>query len=214
MTWQDTLSFFQNDTHQQLLAQVAELRKAASIYPPQEQILRVYEACPLHQVKVVILGQDPYHGAGQAHGFAFSVAQDCKIPPSLRNIFKELQSDLGIKRTNTNLEDWVAQGVFLLNSTLTVEEGKPASHQKLGWETLTDETIVAINAHLSGVVFILWGAHAIKKKALIDAQKHCIIESVHPSPLSASRGFFGSKPFSQCNTYLESSGKTPIHWGE
>ena len=162
---------------------------------------------------MVILGQDPYHGPQQAHGLSFSVRKGVKPPPSLLNIFKEMESDLGCARPNHGcLQGWADQGVLLLNTTLTVREGAPKSHAGHGWETLTDAIIRALSARETPMVFILWGAHAQSKKALIDTSRHHIIASVHPSPLSASRGFFGSRPFSRANAYLEADGLTPIRW--
>jgi uracil-DNA glycosylase len=165
-------------------------------------------------VKVVILGQDPYHGPNQAHGLCFSVPNSVKPPPSLVNIFKELQSDIGkiINPGNGNLEHWAEQGVFLLNTTLTVEQSKPLSHQNYGWGEFTDKVISVIDNHLENIVFILWGAFAQSKKNLIDSKKHLILTAPHPSPLSAHRGFFGSKPFSQTNTFLQSKQIDKIKW--
>ena len=167
------------------------------------------------EVRVVILGQDPYPTPGHAHGLSFSVEEDVRpLPRSLNNIFKELESDLGLaKPDNGNLEHWARQGVMLLNSTLTVEAGNAGSHAKYGWSELTDETIRHISDQCQHVVFILWGGHARKKKDLIDASRHLVIESAHPSPLSASRGFFGSRPFSRTNAYLTEQGRAPILWG-
>ena len=163
-------------------------------------------------VKVVILGQDPYHGLGEAHGLSFSVRKGIKMPPSLLNIFKELKSDLGIERTNTDLTDWAKQGVLLLNSIMTVEKDKPLSHKNKGWEIFTDNIIKLLNERQVPVIFILWGNFARSKKALITNPRHKIIESAHPSPLSASRGFFGSKPFSKTNTYLKEMNIETIKW--
>ncbi len=162
---------------------------------------------------MVILGQDPYHGPGQAHGLSFSVPEGVRFPPSLLNIFKELESDLGKEIPKSgNLERWAKQGVLLLNSVLTVEESKAAAHQKKGWEQFTDKIIEVVNAECDHVVFILWGAYAQKKAAFVDRKKHLVLESVHPSPLSSHRGFFGSKPFSQANKWLQSKGLGPIDW--
>lgn len=212
MTWAEAIPTFKSNRHQALLETVQALRLQEKVYPPQSDILRIFEACPLENVKVVILGQDPYHGEGQANGFAFAVNEGIKIPPSLRNIFKELKADIGIDTPSSTLSNWVEQGVFLLNNSLSVFEAKPNSHQHLGWERLSDETIAAISSYQAHVVFILWGAFAQKKKGLIDTNKHLIIESVHPSPLSASRGFFGSKPFSKANQYLVEHNIPPINW--
>jgi uracil-DNA glycosylase len=184
-----------------------------NIYPPEPQIFNAFNVVPFHQYKVVIIGQDPYYGPGQANGLAFSVNAGIKIPASLRNIFKELNNDLGIDMpSNGDLHDWAKQGVLLLNSVLTVEEAKPGSHQGIGWEQFTDSIISEINMELNGIVFMLWGNFAKSKKKLIDAQKHLILESNHPSPLSAHRGFFYCKHFSKANNYLLSKDKTPINW--
>lgn len=183
------------------------------VYPPMADIYNALHATSYADTKVVILGQDPYHGQGQAHGLSFSVREGVKPPPSLLNIFKELESDLGCIRPNHGcLQGWAEQGVLLLNTTLTVREGAPKSHAGHGWETLTDAIISALSRRDVPMVFILWGAHAQSKCALIDATKHHIIKSPHPSPLSASRGFFGSRPFSRANAYLKADGLAPIDW--
>lgn len=183
------------------------------IYPDKKNYFKALDLVDLKNVKVVILGQDPYHGPGQAHGLCFSVQDGIWFPPSLKNIFKELQSDLGIEIPKSgNLERWGQQGVLLLNSVLTVEDGKAAAHQKKGWEQFTDKIIEAVNENCDHVVFILWGAYAQKKAAFVDRKKHLVIESVHPSPLSSHRGFFGSKPFSKTNDWLKSKGLKPIQW--
>ena len=179
-------------------------------YPLKENIFKAFRLTPFKNIKVVILGQDPYHGENEANGLCFSVSHGVKCPPSLMNIFKELYADLGIKRTNTELDDWAMQGVLLLNSLLTVEKDKPLSHKDNGWEIFTDEVIRLISLNNPDVVFVLWGNYARSKKNLIS--KNPIIESAHPSPLSASRGFLGSKPFSQVNQILESKGKSIIKW--
>jgi len=183
-------------------------------YPPGSLIFNSFNLTPLEKIKVVILGQDPYHGPGQAHGLCFSVPEGVRPPPSLLNIYKELESDLGKKVNfqNGNLEAWANQGVFLLNTTLTVEKSKPLSHQDLGWSKFTDKVIALINKELKNIVFILWGSHAQTKKNLIDINKHHILTSPHPSPLSAHRGFFGSKPFSKTNDFLESKQIDKIDW--
>jgi uracil-DNA glycosylase len=183
-------------------------------YPPGSLIFNSFNLTPLEKIKVVILGQDPYHGPGQAHGLCFSVPEGVRPPPSLLNIYKELESDLGKKVNfqNGNLEAWANQGVFLLNTTLTVEKSKPLSHQDLGWSKFTDKVIALINKELKNIVFILWGSHAQTKKNLIDLNKHHILTSPHPSPLSAHRGFFGSKPFSKTNDFLESKQIDKITW--
>ena len=183
------------------------------IYPPGSQIFRAFELTPFDAVKVVVLGQDPYHGAGQAHGLSFSVATGVKPPPSLRNIYRELENDLGISHPgHGNLEQWARRGVLLLNACLTVEEGHAGSHQGKGWELFTDEVIRCLNSERENLVFILWGRKAQDKGTEIDRDRHHVISSVHPSPLSASNGFFGSKPFSGANAYLEQTGQTPIDW--
>lgn len=186
---------------------------SGTIYPPPQFIFNAFTLCPLPMVKVVILGQDPYHSPGQAHGLSFSVPDGLKLPPSLRNIYQELASDLGVPpRTSGNLEAWARQGVLLLNATLTVVPGQPGSHQGLGWETFTDAVIKTVSDQKEHVVFILWGKYAQAKRSLIDSIKHYIIESPHPSPFSAHSGFFGSRPFSRTNTYLTQHGISPIDW--
>lgn len=183
------------------------------VYPKVEDIFSAFTYTPLDKIKVVILGQDPYHGPGQAHGLSFSVQQGVDIPPSLRNVFKELKADLGINPPNHgNLLSWAKEGVLLLNAVLTVEEGKPGSHAKLGWETFTDAVLAQIDKNCNHVVFILWGSYAQKKAEKIDIKKHLIISSVHPSPLSAHRGFFGSKPFSKASDFLNAHGIEPPCW--
>jgi len=190
-----------------------ELAQKKVIYPNEEQYFNALNLTPFNQVKVVILGQDPYHGEGQAHGLCFSVLPNTKLPPSLVNIYKELSSDLAIEVPKTGcLNHWAEQGVLLLNSVLTVEKSKAAAHQQQGWEKFTDKVIQVLNDNTEGVVFILWGAYAQKKGALLNAEKHLIIKSPHPSPLSAYRGFFGTRPFSQANDYLKSMNKSLINW--
>ncbi|MEB6201214.1 uracil-DNA glycosylase [Mammaliicoccus fleurettii] len=183
-----------------------------TIYPDRENIYQAFDLTPLDRVKVVILGQDPYHGPNQAHGLAFSVQPDAKFPPSLRNIYKELEEDIGCKRETPHLQDWANEGVLLLNTVLTVEAHKAHSHKDIGWEIFADEIIKSVSRELDDVVFVLWGKPAQSKIKLIDTERHHIIQSVHPSPLSAYRGFFGSKPFSKTNEYLTSNGKDPIKW--
>lgn len=191
----------------------AEIKNKKIIFPRGSNYFEALNRTPFDQVKVVILGQDPYHGEGQAHGLSFSVPKGVRPPPSLMNIFKELKSDLNkTPSVADDLSSWADQGVLLLNSVLTVEMAKPASHQGRGWEAFTDRVIEILNKEQSNLVFILWGSYAQKKGALIDRAKHLVIESPHPSPLSSHRGFFGSKPFSKANTYLVSSGKTEINW--
>ena len=183
--------------------------KNKTIFPPSSSVFKALELSDYDKVKVVILGQDPYHGIGEAQGLSFSVPVDVRRPPSLRNIFVELENDLGIKRDKNDLSDWAIQGVLLLNSILTVQMDTPLSHKDKGWEVFTDEIIKLVNKKETPVVFILWGSYARSKKVLIDNPIHYVIESVHPSPLSASRGFFGSKPFSKTNNFLE---KNKIEW--
>ena len=185
-------------------------RQTATIYPPKELVFKVFDL-PLQDIKVVILGQDPYHNPGQACGLSFSVNDGVPLPKSLINIYKELYDDLGITPAKTgNLEKWFKQGIFLLNSVLTVEEYSPASHSNVGWQDFTDYIIETISQKNNNVVFVLWGSYSRSKKTLIDSSRHKIIESPHPSPLSAYRGFFGSKVFSRINSYLEEVGKKPI----
>jgi uracil-DNA glycosylase len=192
---------------------ISEEQTGKIIYPPQEDIFCALDACTFDRVKVVILGQDPYHGAGQAHGLCFSVQKGVKIPPSLVNIYKELQSDVGVTPpTHGHLIDWAKQGVLLLNNVLTVEDDKAGSHHGRGWEQFTDRIVEVLNEKKENLVFILWGSPAQKKAAKVDSARHCLIKSVHPSPLSSYRGFFGSKPFSKTNAYLNSKGIAPIDW--
>lgn len=192
---------------------LAEKASGKQIYPRGREWFRALDLTPLDKVRVVILGQDPYHGPGQAHGLCFSVKPGVRPPPSLVTIYKELQSDLGIPRANHGfLEHWAQQGVLLLNSVLTVEMAKAASHQKKGWERFTDAVIRLVNAKDQPVVFMLWGAYAQKKAAFVDAEKHLVLKAAHPSPLSAHNGFLGCRHFSQCNTFLESKGLAPIDW--
>lgn len=206
---------FQKDYMISLKNKLQVLKKRKIIfYPRGNQIFNAFNLTPFDKVKVVILGQDPYHGPNQAHGLSFSVPNSVKPPPSLVNIFKELNNDIGksIDHQNGNLEHWAQQGVFLLNTTLTVEHSKPLSHQHYGWEKFTDKVISTIDYNLENIVFILWGAFAQSKKSLIDSKKHLILTAPHPSPLSAHRGFFGSKPFSQTNTFLQSKQIDRINW--
>lgn len=199
--WQDLQVFVEGE------------RAAGPVYPPVGEVFAALHLTPLADVKVVILGQDPYHGPGQAHGLCFSVRPGTALPPSLRNIYKELASDLGTPTPRTgDLTPWAQRGVLLLNTTLTVGGGQAGSHQGRGWETFTDRVIGAVSAKEETVVFMLWGAHARKKKALIDTRRHVIIESAHPSPLSAHNGFFGSRPFSRANAALEAAGREPVDW--
>jgi uracil-DNA glycosylase len=192
----------------------AQYQQKKIIYPAAQNYFRAMDLVDLENVRVVLLGQDPYHGTGQAHGLCFSVQEGVAFPPSLQNIFKELKSDLGIEPPRSgDLSAWAQQGVLLLNSVLTVEKDRAASHQQQGWETFTDKVISVVNDNCEHVVFILWGSYAQKKAAFVDRQKHLVIESPHPSPLSAHRGFFGSRPFSKTNQWLQAKGLTPIQWG-
>ena len=195
-----------------MIKEIDEQRLTKTIYPPKEQVFRVFDLA-LEDIKVVILGQDPYHNPDQACGLSFSVNDGVALPKSLINIYKELHDDLGIKPAKTgNLESWFNQGVFLLNAVLTVEKNSPASHSKMGWENFTDYIIENISEKNENVVFVLWGSYARSKNKLIDSSKHKIIESAHPSPLSAYRGFFGSKAFSQINSYLAENGRETINF--
>lgn len=204
---------FERDYWAQLQHFVATERAEHTVYPDPDQVFRALHLTPYAKTKVLILGQDPYHGPGQANGLAFSVANGVKIPPSLQNIHKELEHDLGIERPDHGqLESWARQGVLLLNATLTVRARTAASHQKQGWETFTDQVITAVNNKTDRVVFILWGSTARKKKDLVDTSRHVVLESPHPSPLSAHRGFFGSRPFSAANEALVAGHRTPIDW--
>lgn len=207
------LDEFQKEYFVKLKLFLIEEKKKYTVYPPGSQIFAAFNTTPFHSVKVVILGQDPYHGAGQAHGLCFSVPKGIPAPPSLQNIFKEIQDDLGIPIPNHgNLEKWAKQGVLLLNATLTVRANQAGSHQNKGWETFTDAAIKALSEHHKGLVFILWGNYAQAKTKIIDGNKHFVLTAPHPSPLSASRGFFGCKHFSKTNRLLASIGKEPIDW--
>ncbi|OWP61867.1 uracil-DNA glycosylase [Hymenobacter amundsenii] len=205
---------FEKPYFQHLIAFVKGEYATAEVFPPGSQIFHAFDACPFENLKVVILGQDPYHGRGQAHGLSFSVAEGVRTPPSLQNIFKELAADLPdtAPAPNGNLDRWAQQGVLLLNATLTVRAKEPASHQKKGWEQFTDAVIQTISDQKEHVVFILWGASAQKKGEIIDARKHLVLKAAHPSPYAADRGFFGSRPFSQTNAYLQQHGEQPIQW--
>lgn len=198
---------------QQLMSFIKQERNVAVVYPPESDMWSAFSLTPLSKCRVVIVGQDPYHGPGQAHGLAFSVPDGVTPPPSLRNIINEAISDVGIHAPSTgNLTAWAQQGVLLLNSTLTVRQGQPASHAGHGWEAFTDAVISELCASSTPVVFVLWGAHAQKKKRLIAGEHHVVLESVHPSPLSAHRGFFGSRPFSRINEILRATGHSPVDW--
>ncbi len=193
---------------------IKEERLSKTIYPPANDLFNAFKLTDFKDIKVVILGQDPYHGEKEAMGLSFSVRRGVRTPPSLRNIFKELKDDIGVEREDTDLSSLAKQGVFLLNTVLTVEKDKANSHKDIGWEIFTDFVIKQINEKLNNVVFILWGRSARDKKKLITNHSHYIIESAHPSPLSAYNGFFGSKPFSKTNEYLIKVGKTPIDFGK
>jgi uracil-DNA glycosylase len=190
-----------------------EIHRGKRVYPPGPEMFSAFAHTPFEAVRVVILGQDPYHGPGQAHGLCFSVRPGVRVPPSLDNIFKEIQRDLGIARPDHGcLTPWADRGVLLLNSVLTVEEGRAGAHQGKGWEGFTDAAIDALNREREGIVFLLWGSYAQRKGQLIDSTRHCVLKSVHPSPLSAHRGFLGCGHFSAANRYLESRGQSPIDW--
>ena len=209
MLWDE----FQSPYFSELKEFLVQETSSKKIYPPGKLIFNAFQHTPFKHVKVVILGQDPYHGAGQAHGLCFSVPAGIKPPPSLVNIFKELQSDLGIALpAHGNLESWADQGVLLLNATLTVRAGEAGSHQNRGWETFTDAVIRKISAHKDKVVFLLWGRYAQAKEALVDGDKHLVLKAAHPSPFSAHNGFFGCRHFSKTNAYLAQKGIGPINW--
>ncbi|MCU0363456.1 MAG: uracil-DNA glycosylase [Bacteroidales bacterium] len=212
--WKDVLNEeFSKDYFIRLAAFVRNEYINNTIYPPGSLIFNALNLCPFDNVKAVIIGQDPYHGPGQAHGLCFSVREGVDFPPSLINIFKELESDLSIARPSSgDLTRWARQGVLLLNATLTVRAHQAGSHQRKGWEEFTDSVITALNKRRKNLVFFLWGAYAQKKGESIDRSCHLVLESVHPSPLSASRGFFGNRHFSRCNTYLQQNGISPIDW--
>lgn len=213
-SWESALEkVFQQDYFKELASFVKDEYSNGKVFPPGKEIFNAFWHCPINKVKVVILGQDPYHGPGQAHGLSFSVRPGIPFPPSLLNIFKEIKSDLGKDMPpNGDLIRWADQGVFLLNATLTVKETLAGSHQNKGWEQFTDEVIRKISETQPHVVFMLWGAFAQKKAVLIDESKHLILKAPHPSPLSAHRGFLGCKHFSQANSYLISKGVDPIEW--
>jgi uracil-DNA glycosylase len=214
-SWSNALKEeFENDSFIRLMNAVEQEYAQNTVFPPKELLFSAFELCPLSQLKVVILGQDPYHSKGLAHGLSFSVKNQPKLPPSLRNIYKELLADVGSNKFSIgDLSHWATQGVLLLNAMLSVEEAMPASHQQLGWENFTNHVISLISVQKEHVVFVLWGAFAQDKKNLIDSTKHLVICSPHPSPFSAHKGFFGSKPFSKTNNYLTHHGLAPIDWG-
>lgn len=212
--WSDALSGETSKPYFQSLHSFVEAEYATHVcYPEADDIFAAFYLCPLHEVKVVMLGQDPYHEAGQAQGLCFSVPDGIRIPPSLRNIFKELQSDTGVPTpVNGDLTHWAQQGVLMLNATLTVREHKAGSHARQGWETFTDAVIGTVSRLCDHAAFLLWGSYAQQKAALIDASRHLLLCSAHPSPLSAYRGFFGNHHFSKTNLFLAQYGKTPINW--
>lgn len=213
MTWKEILApIKQSPYFKTLWKNVKTEYNSAKCFPPAHQIFRALELTKFENIKVVILGQDPYHNDNQANGLCFSVSNEVKTPPSLQNIYKELQEDLGILKNSNELEDWAKQGVLLLNSTLTVKAHEPNSHKNLGWDVFTDFIIKEISEQKENVVFVLWGAFAQKKASLINEAKHLIIQSPHPSPFSVHKGFFGSKPFSKINTYLKSKSREEIKW--
>ncbi|MBU2885003.1 uracil-DNA glycosylase [Gilvimarinus agarilyticus] len=214
--WLNELQGEFEQPYMQALKAFLQAQKQANkvVFPPSELMFNAFNSTPFNKVKVVILGQDPYHGPDQAHGLAFSVPVGIKPPPSLVNIFKEIERDLDIPRPSHGcLQQWAEQGVLLLNATLSVEQAKAGSHQNRGWEAFTDAAIEALNRDREGVVFLLWGSYAQKKGRLIDTQKHLVLKSPHPSPLSAHRGFIGNGHFSQVNSYLQQRGLEPIEWG-
>lgn len=213
MNWTEILAPIKNtDYFRDLWSKVKQEYQQHQCFPPKNQIFRAIELTPFEEVKVVIIGQDPYHNNLQANGLCFSVSDKVPAPPSLKNIFKELETDIGTIKTSNELESWAQQGVLLLNATLTVQAHQPNSHKDLGWERFTDFIIQEISEKKENIIFVLWGAFAQKKEKLINPNKHYIIKSAHPSPFSVYRGFFGSKPFSKINTYLKSKNKTEIVW--
>ena len=210
---QALLAEFDKEYFEQLTNFVKQEYTTSQVFPPAKNIFRAFDLCPFDQVKVVIIGQDPYHGAGQANGLSFAVNSNIALPPSLQNIFKEIKNDLNLEpQRDGDLSRWASQGVLLLNATLTVRANSPTSHSNKGWEEFTDAAIKALAEQREKIVFILWGNYAKKKGAIIDRQKHLVLESAHPSPFSASYGFFGSKPFSQANQYLKQNNQNGINW--
>jgi uracil-DNA glycosylase len=213
-SWKTALTDeFEKDYFKELAGQVRDAYLAGAVYPPPQLVFNAFTLCPFDAVKVVILGQDPYHGPGQAHGLSFSVPDGVRPPPSLQNIYKEIAADIGTAVPESgNLERWAAQGVLLLNATLTVAARQPNSHHPFGWEHFTDAVIKTISDKKEHVVFLLWGRFAQQKEALIDTNKHLVLKASHPSPFSAASGFFGCKHFSQTNQYLTEHGREPIAW--
>lgn len=214
MNWE---TFFETETQKEYYPKLMQFLEKEymekTIYPPKEDLFSVFRLCPYDNVKVAVLGQDPYHQPNQAHGLAFSVRKGVKVPPSLKNIYKELKSDLDIDAPSHGyLEEWARQGVFLLNAIMSVEAGKAGSHRKKGWETFSDDVIQVLNEHEQPLVFLLWGNWAKEKAKLITNPNHLVLSSPHPSPLSAYQGFFGTKPFSTINTFLEEKGRGAIDW--
>ena len=213
MTWTEVLSPIKNSEYfTTLWEKVKQEYAVTKCFPPKNMIFRALELTPFDSVQVVIIGQDPYHNDFQANGLCFSVSDQVTAPPSLKNIFKELEEDLGISKTTNELDSWAEQGVLMLNATLTVRAHQPNSHKDLGWDKFTDFIIQQVSEKKENVVFVLWGAFAQKKLNLIDEKKHFVIQSAHPSPFSVHRGFFGSRPFSKINDFLVSKGKSPIRW--
>lgn len=213
MTWKEVLAPIKNSEYFENLWQKVKLEyETNQCFPPKDQIFRALELTPFEKVKVVIIGQDPYHNDFQANGLCFSVSEKVAAPPSLKNIFTELKDDVGVSRTKTELDDWAEQGVLLLNATLSVKAHSPNSHKDLGWEKLTNQIIKEISDRKENVVFVLWGAFAQKKEEFINPSKHFILKSAHPSPFSVYRGFYGSKPFSKINDFLMSKNIQPISW--
>ena len=213
-SWQKALAEeFEKDYFLELAEKVRAAYSTNAVFPPPKLVFNAFNLCPLEKTRVVIIGQDPYHGHGQAHGLSFSVPTGVRIPPSLRNIYQELEDDLGLERSQSgNLEHWATEGVLLLNSALTVEKNKAGSHRQYGWEKFTDAVIKTISDQKKNIVFILWGNFAKEKESLIDSSKHLILTAAHPSPFSAHSGFFGCKHFSQTNNYLKKHNQKPIKW--
>lgn len=215
LTWTDVLGEEKQKPYFKKIMAFVKSERAASkpIYPPQNEIFNALKLTPYENVKIVILGQDPYHGPGQAHGLSFSVKPGVRIPPSLQNMYEELKDDLGIKKAKTGcLTPWAEQGVLMLNSVLTVEGGKPQAHANIGWQKFTDHIIGILNDHPEPIVFLLWGSYAQRKSVLINSKRHHILSAPHPSPLSAHRGFFGCGHFSKANEIIKKMGRTPINW--
>lgn len=212
--WDDILKEEMEQPYfQELMSWLDEEYKEHTVYPPRDLLFQALRLTPYHEVKAVILGQDPYHGAGQAEGLSFSVQPGVKVPPSLRNIYIELKEDMGVPTpSHGSLVSWGKHGVLLLNTALTVREGKPASHRGKGWERFTDTIIRLLNEREQPMVFLLWGNHAAEKEVLINTEHHLVIRSAHPSPFAARKGFFGSRPFSRTNTFLQEHGQQPVDW--